>query len=33
MKTKIVPLRNLIALFGVLFVLNSCGGSPSGCGV
>jgi hypothetical protein len=33
MKTKMVPLRNLIALFGVLFVLNSCGGSDSGCPV
>ena len=31
MKTKMVPLRNLIALFGVLFILNSCGGSPAGC--
>jgi hypothetical protein len=33
MKTKMVPLRNLIALFGVLFVLNSCGGSDAGCPV
>jgi hypothetical protein len=33
MKTKMVPLRNLIALFGVLFVLNSCGGSDPGCPV
>src|SRR3984957_11546222 len=33
MKTKMVPLRNLIALFGVLFVLNSCGGSSPGCPV
>ena len=33
MKTKTVPLRNLIALFGVLFVLNSCGGSDPGCPV
>jgi hypothetical protein len=33
MKTKMVPLRNLIALFGVLFFLNSCGGSTPGCPV
>jgi hypothetical protein len=33
MKTKIVPLRNLIALLGVLFVLNSCGGGSAGCPV
>jgi hypothetical protein len=33
MKTKMVPLRNLITLFGVLFVLNSCGGSDPGCPV
>jgi hypothetical protein len=31
MKTRIVPLRNLLALFGVLFLLDSCGSSPSGC--
>jgi hypothetical protein len=33
MKTRMVPLRNLVALFGVLFLLNSCGSSPSGCPV
>src|ERR1700689_1283199 len=33
MKTKMVPLRNLIALYGVLFFLNSCGGSDPGCPV
>jgi hypothetical protein len=33
MKTRIVPLRNLIALVGLLFLLDSCGSSPSGCGV
>src|SRR5580692_3098262 len=35
MKTKMVPLRNLLALLGALFVLNSCGGggSSSGCPV
>src|ERR1700733_1442299 len=35
MKTKMVPLRNLLALIGALFVLNSCGGggSSSGCPV
>ena len=35
MKTKMVPLRNLIALIGALFMLNSCGGggSDSGCPV
>jgi hypothetical protein len=31
MKTKMVALRNLVALFGVIFLLNSCGGGPSGC--
>jgi hypothetical protein len=33
MKTKMVPLRNLIALAGALFILNSCGGSSPGCPV
>jgi len=33
MKTKMVPLRNLLALLGALFVLNSCGGSSPGCPV
>jgi hypothetical protein len=33
MKTTMVPLRNLVALFGMLFFLNSCGSSPSGCPV
>jgi hypothetical protein len=33
MKTKMVPLRNLIALVGALFILNSCGGSSPGCPV
>jgi len=33
MKTKMVPIRNLIALFGVLFFLNSCGGGQAGCPV
>ena len=33
MKTKMVPLRNLLALLGALFVLNSCGGSTPGCPV
>ena len=32
MKIKMAPLRNL-ALLGVLFLLNSCGGSQSGCPV
>jgi hypothetical protein len=33
MKTKMVPLRNLIALIGAMFVLNSCGGSSADCPV
>jgi hypothetical protein len=33
MKTKMVPLRNVIALVGVLLFLNSCSGSQSGCPV
>jgi hypothetical protein len=33
MKAKMVPLRNLIALIGAMFVLNSCGGSSSDCPV
>jgi hypothetical protein len=33
MKTKMVPLRDLIALCGMLLFLNSCGSSPSGCPV
>jgi hypothetical protein len=33
MKTKMVPLRNVIALFGVLLFLNSCGGGQAGCPV
>jgi hypothetical protein len=33
MKIKMVPLRNLIALVGAMFVLNSCGGSPANCPV
>ncbi|MGA2187340.1 MAG: hypothetical protein ABSH33_02350 [Steroidobacteraceae bacterium] len=33
MKTIMVPLRNLVALFGALFFLNSCGGGPAGCPV
>jgi hypothetical protein len=33
MKTRIVPLRNLIALFGLVLLLNSCGSTPSGCPV
>src|ERR1700733_6399056 len=31
MKTKMNTLRDFIALFGVLFLLNSCGGGQSGC--
>src|SRR3984885_14651643 len=31
MKTRMVPLRNLLALFAILFLLDSCGSSPSGC--
>ena len=33
MKTRMVPLRNLIALLGVIFFLNSCGGGDAGCPV
>src|SRR5271170_6730013 len=33
MKTRIVPLRNLIALVGLLFLLDSCGSGPAGCPV
>src|SRR5271170_3993075 len=33
MKTIIVPLRNLIALLGLVLLLNSCGSTPSGCPV
>jgi hypothetical protein len=33
MKTTRVPLRNLIAVLGLLVFLNSCGSSPSGCPV
>src|SRR5580700_5863295 len=36
MKTRMVPLRNLASLFGllgVLLFLNSCGGGPSDCPV
>jgi hypothetical protein len=33
MKTKMVTLRNLIALIGAMFVLNSCGGSSADCPV
>ena len=33
MKGIIVPLRNLIALLGFLFLLTSCGGGDSGCPV
>jgi hypothetical protein len=33
MKTKMVPLRNLIALIGAMFILNSCGGSSADCPV
>lgn len=31
MKTKMVPLRNLLAVLGALFVLYGCGGSTPGC--
>jgi len=33
MKTKMIFLRNLIGLFGLLFILDSCGGGQSGCPV
>jgi hypothetical protein len=33
MNTRMVPLRNLVTLFGVLLFLNSCGGGPSDCPV
>jgi hypothetical protein len=33
MNTKMVPLRNLVALFGMLVLLNSCGGSSADCPV
>ena len=33
MKTNMVPLRNLVALFGVFLFLNSCGGGQADCPV
>jgi hypothetical protein len=33
MNTKLVPFRNLVALFGMLVLLNSCGGSSADCPV
>jgi hypothetical protein len=33
MKTRMVPLRKLVGLFGVLMFLNSCGGGPADCPV